>query len=135
MPLREALLYAAAPAAAGYALALILIFLAVRDFTLDAESKPRAMIFAAVPASAVMIALVAAMQTAELDPLPRVPLMTLGAAAFLCTAAQGFVASRGLPRVLKDPTRLGRALLPLAALEVLVILPFLWVMISLPASA
>lgn len=127
MTLADAMLHAVAPAAAGVALALLLLFRAGRD--VPADLRGRLLVYASLPVTALLLAFVGAMQAAPLDVATvRAPLLALGAAAFVQATAQGVLAARAVPSLAAEPEAFGRTLIPLAVPEVLTVGALLWVL-------
>lgn len=128
--LADALLLAVAPALAGVALALLLLAGAWRDLAPapPPDARGRLLVLAALPLSAPVLALVAALLAqGRPDDAMRAPLVAVGAATFAQAAAQGALAGRGLRAVVERPDALGRALAMATLPEALGVAALAWV--------
>lgn len=133
MTLAQALLYAAAPAAVGVIAALALVFLARSQLPRDAppDAQARMMVYAAIPFTALVLAVVGVMSAQDADPgAVRVPLLALGLAGLVQAGAQGLLASRAARTLAASPEAFGRTLLPMAAAEVPTIAALMWVLMT-----
>lgn len=133
-------IYSLGPAALGLNVAALLTIRARSDLAREQGPGPdpqRFLLFLAIPTSGFLLAALAAFLASQSTDPPALamPLLVVGAAALAQGIAQGLVARACLPRVEADAGQLGRAILFMAAPEVLTIGAFAWFITASAALA